>query len=133
MAMKLTRKSDGFVICESPHVKEWSPWYSLATVNQIPTIGGTLYPQPLGVEQEAIDLELMFAAHYPTATPAGYSALKHAWRKNQTLTFTDYEGAVHDVRPISAFDESTNKRWQEVRTKNIRILSVTLMKLAYSA
>jgi hypothetical protein len=128
--VKLTRKSDGLVICESPHIAEWSPWYSLATVNQIPTISGVLYPQPWGVEQEAIDLEIMFAAHYGNA--GAYNVLKAAWRRNRTLRFTDFEGNAYDVRPISAFDSSANKRWTEVRTKNIRLLQVTLLKLEYN-
>ncbi len=128
--MRLTRASDGFVICESPNISEWSPWYSLATVNQMQTIGGVLRPQPMGVEQEAIDIECMFAAHYGNA--GGYNVLKNAWRKNRTLRFTDFEGVTYDVRPISAFDEGSQKRWKEVRTKNIRILSVTLMKLEYA-
>lgn len=128
--MKLTRASDGFVICESPHIAEWSPWYSLATVNQIQTIGGVLRPQPMGVEQEAIDLELMFAPHYGSA--GGYNVLKNAWRRNRTLRFTDFEGNTHDVRPISAFDADSQKRWKEVRTKNIRILTCTLLRLEYN-
>lgn len=128
--MILTRKSDGFVICESPNISEWSPWYSLGTVNQMQTIGGVLRPQPMGVEQEAIDLELMFAAHYGNA--GGYGVLKAAWRRNRTLVFTDFEGVAHDVRPISAFDADSQKRWREVRTKNIRILSVTLVRLEYN-
>jgi hypothetical protein len=129
--MRLTRKSDGFVIADASTISEWSPWYSLATVNQIPTISGVLYSQPFGVEQEAIDLEIMFAAHYGNAN--AYNVLKAAWRRNRTLRFTDFEGVVRDVRPISAFDASANKRWQEVRTKNIRILSVSLLRLEYAA
>lgn len=128
--MRITRKSDGFVICESPEIADWSPWYSLATVNQMQTIGGVLRPQPLGVEQEAIDLELVFAAHYGNA--GGYTVLKNAWRKNRTLVFTDFDGDAYDVRPISAFDSDSQERWKEVRTKNIRILSCTLLKLEYN-
>lgn len=131
--MLLTRKSDGLVIADATNISEWSPWYSLATVNQIPTIGGTLYPQPWGVEQEAIDLEVMFAPHFTVGTQAHYDALKTAWRKNRTLTFRDFDGVTHDVRPISAFDSGSQKRWQEVRTKNYRILSVTLLRLEYVA
>jgi hypothetical protein len=129
--MLLKRKSDGLVIADASTISEWSPWYSLATVNQIPTISGVLYPQPWGVEQEAIDLEIMFAAHYGNA--GAYNVLKAAWRRDRTLRFTDFEGVAHDVRPISAFDSSANKRWTEVRTKNIRILSVSLLRLEYAA
>lgn len=130
--MTLSRKSDGLVICASPHVKEWSDWYSLATVNQIPTISGVLYPQPWGVEQEAQDLELMFANHYPY-TQASYRTLVAAWRKNQTLRFTDFYGAAFDVRVISDLGKDASSRWKDVRTKSIRVVEVTLMKLDYNA
>ena len=128
--MKLTRRSDGFVICQSPDIEEWGTWYSLATVNQMQTIGGVLRPQPMGVEQEAIDIDCRFAQHYGNA--GGYNVLKNAWRKNRTLRFTDFEGDAYDVRPISAFDADSQKRWKEVRTKNIRLLQVTLLKLEYA-
>lgn len=127
--MKLVRKSDGFVITDM--ITDWTPWMPLYSHFEHQTQAGTYYPQNLGYANEVQELTALFAAHYPNSTPARFTALWQASRRNHTLQLTDYAGTVSDVRVFETITPDSAERWKEVPTKTIWKQTFKVIKLAW--
>lgn len=127
--MVLTRKSDGLILTN--YIVSWTPWMPIYSHFEHQTQAGTYYPQNLGYASEVQELVALFAPHYPNSTPARFRALWQASRRNHTLTFTDYAGAVSDVRVFETITPDSAERWREVPTKTIWKQTFKIVRLAW--
>lgn len=127
--MQLVRKSDGLILCDE--IENWSDWYYDYHHAVISTVTGNEYDDLRGVALLKQDLTLRFAAHYPNANRNNFVALLQAGRRKRDLRLTDAVGVVSDVRLVTRLDKDAVTRWEDVPTKSIRIVQVTVRKLEY--
>ena len=131
MAIKqaIWRASDGVLLCNE--VAKWSGWQTPYKAPVIETVNGVPYIQPQGVALKTQDLTLLFADHFPGATEARLALLIEAHRRSKRLVFRDSKGDVNYVRVYAPIGPDSQERWEEVRTKDIYRVKVTLMKEKY--
>ncbi len=129
--MQLRRASDGVILADE--FTNFSGWnYDYQFVN-IPTVTGVYYPQATGVLNETYLLTAAFANDLPNSTNAKYRQLVQAHRGRKRMRFKDETGDIVECRVFDITNRQENQRWEPVRTKLIRMVEITLLKIEYHA
>jgi hypothetical protein len=127
ITQELRRKADNFLL--SDIVAEWTPWYADKIAVTQYTVSNVAVDDRQGVMNKKIDVTFLFADHYPSSTVTDhYWLLEEADMMNRICTYKDSAGDVTDVK-IEKVD--TPDRIEEIRTKDLVTVKVTLRQLFY--
>jgi hypothetical protein len=129
VTQELRRKQDDFLL--SDVVAEWSPWYADKIAVTQYTVSNVPVDDRQGVMNKKIDVTFLFADHITSSTVTDhYWLLEEADMMNRVCTYKDSSGEVTDVK-IENIEPP--ERIEEVRTKDLVTVKVTLRQLAYIA
>jgi hypothetical protein len=122
------RRQDGFLITE--HFQGWSGWHAAFSQPIIPTVRGVLYFQKIAVRTYSAKTTLLFGQGWEGGHIDNLEILRNLAHDLTPLNFTDKEGWTV---PVLAIFEDETETMEEVRTKSVYMVPVTLHRPGYIA